>query len=379
MGKPIHYFTNLAPHYRGLLWRVLADDDTIFMNYYYGSSQNGSIKEIDFNDRYWQAREEQLNRVKNKRLFGRVVWQSGVVSRVFRGNIDRALFLGDMNIISTWIAVIMLKIKGARTFFWGHGFTGKESRIVKWIRMLFYRLGDAHFLYGDRAKDLMLSYGFSRKILYVVYNSLDYDSHLKLRNSADIKEEIPELFKGKNKPLLVFIGRLTAVKRIDLLIKAVAILNKDIHNYNLLIIGDGELRKDLEKLASRLLRPQAYCFYGACYDEKIIGKLLSSADLCVSPGNVGLTAIHSMSFGTPVCTHNDFDYQMPEFEAIDSGKTGFFFEQNNSEDMAGKIKEWFEKPISRDTVQQECYSVIDRKYNPYVQLETFKRGILGDE
>jgi glycosyltransferase involved in cell wall biosynthesis len=354
----------------------LAEDDTLDMNYYFGSSQNGSIKEIDFDEEFWQTREQQLNRVKNRRLFGRVVWQSGVIGRIFRGNINRALFLGDVNIISTWIAATILNIRGARVYFWGHGFTGKESLMVRWIRILFYRLADAHFLYGNRARDLMVKYGFSEKKLYVVYNSLDYNSHLELRDRVDMKEEIQKLFEREGKPLLVFIGRLTAVKRIDLLIKAVAILNRDSQDFNLLIIGDGHLRKDLENLASRLLRPQIYCFYGACYDEKIIGKLLSAADLCVSPGNVGLTAIHCMSFGTPVCTHSNLDYQMPEFEAIEPGKTGFFFEQNNSDDMAEKIKTWFEKPISRDNVRQECYSVIDQKYNPYVQLETFKRGIL---
>lgn len=65
-------------------------------------------------------------------------------------------------------------------------------------------------------------------------------------------------------------------------------------------------------------------FYGACYDEIKNAALIYNADLCVSPGNVGLTAMHSMVFGTPVITHNDFKWQMPEFEAIEPGKTGDF-------------------------------------------------------
>ena len=47
-------------------------------------------------------------------------------------------------------------------------------------------------------------------------------------------------------------------------------------------------------------------FYGACYDESKLGELIFNADLCVSPGNVGLTAVHSMGYGTPVITHNNF-------------------------------------------------------------------------
>ena len=44
----------------------------------------------------------------------------------------------------------------------------------------------------------------------------------------------------------------------------------------------------------------------------------------VSPGNVGLTAIHSLSYGTPVLTHNNFNNQMPEVESIQPGFNGYF-------------------------------------------------------
>lgn len=53
-------------------------------------------------------------------------------------------------------------------------------------------------------------------------------------------------------------------------------------------------------------------------------EFIYNADLCVSPGNVGLTAMHSLVFGCPVITHNCFEWQMPEFEAIQPGITGDF-------------------------------------------------------
>lgn len=65
-------------------------------------------------------------------------------------------------------------------------------------------------------------------------------------------------------------------------------------------------------------------FYGSCYDEQTNAELIYNADMCVAPGNVGLTAIHAMTFGCPVITHSDFKWQMPEFEAIHPGKTGDF-------------------------------------------------------
>ena len=54
--------------------------------------------------------------------------------------------------------------------------------------------------------------------------------------------------------------------------------------------------------------------------------------------NVGLTAIHSLSFGTPVLTHNNFDNQMPEVQAINEGENGGFFIENDLEDLIKKIE-----------------------------------------
>lgn len=79
-------------------------------------------------------------------------------------------------------------------------------------------------------------------------------------------------------------------------------------------------------------------FYGACYDEKQIAEFLYNADLCVSPGNVGLNAMHAMTFGCPVIRHSNMVAQMPEVEAIEDGLTGTYFEENNIESLAQSIK-----------------------------------------
>jgi glycosyltransferase involved in cell wall biosynthesis len=41
-------------------------------------------------------------------------------------------------------------------------------------------------------------------------------------------------------------------------------------------------------------------FYGESYNERELAPLIALADVCVSPGNVGLTAIHALTYGTPV-------------------------------------------------------------------------------
>ena len=63
--------------------------------------------------------------------------------------------------------------------------------------------------------------------------------------------------------------------------------------------------------------------------------------------------------------------QGPEFEAVTDRETGMFFEYNDVMSLAEKIEEWFEvtNDKSREEISNNCYEVIDDKYNPYKQIE----------
>ena len=147
-------------------------------------------------------------------------------------------------------------------------------------------------------------------------------------------------------------------------------------NYNLTFIGGGEKTEELKNLVKELNLEQQVWFYGPCYDEIELGSLIYNADLCVAPGNIGLTAMHSMVFGTPCITHDDFKWQMPEFEAIRPCKNGCFFERDNVEDLAERIDEWFRiNGKDRNMIRKACMEEIDDKWNPYFQIEVLKENL----
>ena len=117
-------------------------------------------------------------------------------------------------------------------------------------------------------------------------------------------------------------------------------------------------------------------FYGASYDEKTNAELIYNADLCVSPGNVGLTAMHALIFGCPVITHNYFEWQMPEYEAIHAGNTGDFFKMDDIADLIATISKWFAvKSDKREEVRKACFKEIDTNWNPYYQMDIIKKNI----
>ena len=80
-----------------------------------------------------------------------------------------------------------------------------------------------------------------------------------------------------------------------------------------------------------------------------------------------------MVFGTPCLTHNDFKWQMPEFEAIKEGITGAFFKRDDISSLSESIDGWFEEhALQREQVRVACMKEIDTQWTPQFQVEVIK-------
>ena len=143
---------------------------------------------------------------------------------------------------------------------------------------------------------------------------------------------------------------------------------------NAVFIGKDVEEVHLERYAEQCGLQANVWMYGPCYDDAIIGQMFFDAAVCVSPGNVGLTAIHSLSFGCPVITHNNFSCQNPEFEAIAPGVTGDFFEKDNLQSMTDSIKKWTTKqPEERSKTREAAFKEIDDKRNIHYQIKVINK------
>lgn len=290
---------------------------------------------------------------------------------------DALIIAGVYQNLSEW--KIALKYgrckKKPDLYFWTHGMYGKESKFRLMVKKFLYHSGQGVFLYGNHAKEIMSKDGFDPKSLHVIHNSLDYDKQLELRNSIKPSDIYKDHF-GNNNPVLIFLGRLTPVKQLDMVVKAVTDLKDKGENYNLVFVGDGSEREKLETLAKELNIEKLVWFYGACYDEAQNAELVYNADLCVAPGNIGLTAMHVLMFGCPAITHDCFMWQMPEFESIIPNKTGNFFKYEDQNSLEEKISEWFKiNGTLREHVRQCCYKEMDEQWTPQFQLNVLKKAL----
>ena len=371
--KKILFFTNVFPYYRKNIWCKLLNQRDFTLKIYYDSSILDGIQSFDGDER--STYKERLFYLKNYAIKGVIFWQSRVIKKCLFSSFDQVIFLGEMNIISTWFAAIFCKLRKKEVIFWSHGLYGNEGKIKLFFRILFYKLADRHLLYEERAKRIMIEKGFPHNRLFVIYNSLDYENQKNLFSQlqAGIQKKNWDFFKN-NLPTLVFTGRLTKQKKLSLLINAVTQLNSNKAKFNLLIVGNGPESTTLKSMASDLQNNGLCHFTGAVYNENQLANYIYFSQLCVSPGNVGLTAIHSLTYGTPVCTHNNFSNQMPEVAAIAEFQNGIFFKEDDVESLKARLILWFKKYGGKNT-SLKMRGVIDKKYNPNFQVKIFKEAL----
>ena len=365
----VHHY---IAHYRIPVFKELTQLEGHQYEFLSGKELVINIKTID------QKTADYLNiawRVlRNHWLGNDVLWQSGLLKICAKDDYDCLIVMANPYFLSSWLAILVAKLRRKKVLMWGH-FTLRDD-FKSPAKKMFYRLADRLLPYGEWAKKKLVQEGFNPEKIFVVHNSLDYEKQVKIRDSISLPSltrKKARLFSRPELPILVFIGRFTPQKKLDLLIKAARRLHDDKIPVNLILIGSGNIRPELEALVQENALGQYCVFTGAIYDEAELAPYLMMADLCVSPGNVGLTAMHAMAYGTPVITHNNPLTQGPEFEAVVEGKTGAFFEENSLESLTSAIRSWLESSSgNRDKIRSACHTRIEAHYTPSAMAEVFK-------
>jgi glycosyltransferase involved in cell wall biosynthesis len=381
MKKRCAVFTNIAPLYSRSLWYELSSSDKIEYSFY--SSRNGfsGIRTININESKAVSENGNLNWhfLRNIFIGNIVIFQSGIISECIRTDFDAYILYGEMYTISNWISALICKIRRKPLLFWGHGLYGNEKNIKKFVRLLYYKIADYHLVYSNRSRELMISSGFSADNVFTVYNSLDFNTHSKqyeAKSLSQLEKLKASLFPVNSKlPVIIFIGRLTKEKKITYLIEAIKLCKNKGNIYNCLIIGGGDELVNLQHLTDSLGIRDLVCFFGPSYDEDLNSKFIMLSDCCVSPGNVGLTAIHSLSLGTPVITHGNYLNQGPEVESVVQDKTGMYFEENDVVSLSNVIDAMILNN-KKLIMEYACIEQVKLYWNPKKQALVFDEAVM---
>ena len=197
---------------------------------------------------------------------------------------------------------------------WTHGLGSSNSIIIKILTKKIFNLADSIILYDSIQKDEIIKKGISAQKIFIINNCIDLDS---------INSNNPP---NNNKFRITFIGRLAKEKRVDLLIRAfLEFLDKyDKTDIILTIIGDGDIKNQLKKLARG---SDNIFFTGAIYDEVKISYYLNQTIATVSPDNAGLMIQHSFAYSVPIIINARPNIRHgPESKIVKEKVTGTLFD-----------------------------------------------------
>lgn len=167
----------------------------------------------------------------------------------------------------------------------------------------------------------------------VVWNGVDekkYDIN-RITQSMQVACEKEHGIGGKGK-MILFTGRLTWVKGIDSLLRAMPIILAEVPDTLLVVLGTGEMYEDLKNAASRLGVAKNVVFINKWVDEKERLRLYACADIVAAPSRYepfGIVSLEGMSMGKPVIVGNG-----GLREAVIEGQHGLYCDPNSPQNIA---------------------------------------------
>ena len=214
--------------------------------------------------------------------------------------------------------------------------TGGFKKLVQklydgfWPKVLFAKA--RKIISVDRVRSVPLKfYKEAKNKLAEIPNGVD--TEVFRPRSVNCRElNLPEL---EGKKIILFCGNTLPVKRLDLLLAAIKILNDN--SMALLVVGDGYHLEKYRQMAMDLGISAQTRFVGHCGDRQKIARYYNLADCLVVPSDYesfSLVAVEAMACGVPVVA-SDIDALKNK---ITNDQEGFLFTRGSAVQLAAALK-----------------------------------------
>ncbi len=207
------------------------------------------------------------------------------------------------------------------------GYEARHHRMERWLSRFTHRV----LCCSVAVKDFVVATEqIKGERLQVVYNGVE------LQAAADTaRDDIRREFGiSDTAPLLITVASLQPHKGHRFLLEAMPIIHADQPDVELLLVGEGPLRKDLETQASELGIQDRVHFAGRRSD---VVDLLTAADLFVLPSSeregLGIAIVEAMACGLPVIGSDIGGIP----EVIQDGETGLLVPPATPDKLAAAI------------------------------------------
>ncbi len=279
---------------------------------------------------------------------------------------------GFVGRLAAWMAGVPVIVHT----FHGHVFRGyfspTKTQFFILLERMAARMSDAIITLSDGLRrELAEEYHIARKgRITVLPLGLDLGEFTKVGRKSGLfrkEHDIPA-----DAPLIGIVGRITPIKNHRLFLMAAAEIRKQLPTARFVIVGDGEIRTEIEALVDELGLRQAVIFTGW---QKDLAYIYSGLDvLVISSVNEGtpVTVIEALAAGCPVVATAVGG--VPDL--LDHGKLGKLVDNQEPASLAKAIVEVLAKPP--DGAEAQALMVdrygIDRLVK---DLDGLYRGILA--
>ncbi|NOY60678.1 MAG: glycosyltransferase family 4 protein, partial [Calditrichaeota bacterium] len=156
-----------------------------------------------------------------------------------------------------------------------------------------------------------------------------------LQNAVDIERYQVLADEKSTTPLIGYLGRLKKYKSVEHVLRALLLVKERFSEIKLLIIGDGDYRRELERKAKALGLDDKVEFAGyVSHEEKV--KLLNRLWLAINPSpkeGWGLTVIEANACAVPVVAADSPGLR----DSVVDGTTGVLYPYGDINSLANEI------------------------------------------
>ncbi|HXH09770.1 MAG TPA: glycosyltransferase family 4 protein [Alphaproteobacteria bacterium] len=369
----VAFVTNICAHYRVKTFEALARlYDVQYFFYSAGDEwywqQNHGVRAGDFPYAY----------LPGFQLTQAVRVAPSLVTKLWRGHYD--VFVKCINgRFALPVTYLIARLLGRPFVLWTGIWMSLQTpfhRLAFPVTVWIYRHADAIAVYGEHVKRYLIGLGVAPEKIFVAPHAVDNVTYNQPVAEPDKAPLRAKLALGDRKVVL-YLGRLEAVKGVDYLIRAFARLNHQ--DAVLVVVGEGALRERLELLAWELGIQENVRFLGYVPPERT-RIYFAMADVYVLPSVTmptgketwGLTVNEAMNQGVPVVASEAVGAAAGGL--VQSGVNGFVVPERDSAALAQAIHRILTNVKLREQLSQNARRIIAEWDNERM-VQGFRRAI----
>jgi glycosyltransferase involved in cell wall biosynthesis len=249
-------------------------------------------------------------------LFGKAKFLRGIQDTILQIKPDIVITDANPRFLSAWELGGLKKKHNYMLIGWSSGHFHDNGPLATAIKRRFFARFDGMLAYTDRAFQLFRDV-YQVVSVRAVGNAID---DIQVRNEIESmgKQSIIALREqliGRGRLLVLFVGKLTRGKRVDVLLRAA----KRLPDYSFVVIGSGPEERALRQEASSLSNVR---FMGRIEDG--VNAYFQAADVFILPGLGGLALVQALHNGLPIISSPADGIG---YEVVANGVNGFMSEE----------------------------------------------------